>query len=50
MKYSVFIKIIDLKYRGCCSITHDNREYIINTLHVIAYYQKRGVGTIGRQF
>ena len=29
MKYSVFIKIIDLKYRGCCSITHDNREYIM---------------------
>lgn len=45
MKDSVFIKIIDFKYRGRCSITRDNKEYIINSLYVRNANRRKGVGT-----
>ena len=45
MKDSVFIKIIDFKYRGRCSITYDDKEYIINSLYVRNTNRRKKIGT-----
>ena len=45
MKQSVFIQVVDFQHRGWCSITHDDKEYIINTLYVRNPNRKRGIGT-----
>jgi len=45
MKYSVFIKIIDFKHRGRCSITYNDKKYIINSLYVRNANRKKGIGT-----
>ena len=45
MELNLFIEVAESNGKGSCEITHNDEEYIINTLYIPSSERKQGIGT-----